>query len=214
MKHFLHFTLIFIIVAAFPLDGYTQRLPAKIKISNTLKNSQIGQRPIPVDITTINEYVHKSGASQVEQAIIQRIPKVHVRRILIDTTVLAKLNQQSIRIRIAEIGISIDTTIFTKVNQRERMNRIIEMSKERVEASRSDWLSFDISKDLSLMYKIYRFEQARFQMLMMIALNSEHTASTGESLKMMESIYNREVIVLPNVEIDVPRSIELTKKGD
>lgn len=85
MKHFLHFTLIFIIVAAFPLYN-----------------------------TLMNESMQKLEGSLVSLLNMRIIPKCHVP------------------------GILIDTTAFAKLNQRDRMNRIIDMSKERVEASRSD----------------------------------------------------------------------------
>jgi hypothetical protein len=198
-QRFLHFTLIFVIVAAFPLEGYCQRLPVKAKIPNAHLKPTVGTRPIPVIIPKVNEYTLPHRTLQGSQPIIKGV--------LIDTTVLARLNQQKNICRIDKISTLIDTTFFTELNQLHRINKIIEMSKERVEASRNHWLSFDILKDPSFVYAIYKFEQARFQMLLNIASNSKYATSIGESLKMMESIYNREVIVLPYLEIDIPRGV-------
>ncbi len=180
-----HFILLFAVATALPFEGNSQAL--LLKTYKAIK-------PVPIRI-------HPE---------IKRIPPIvpiPISDFTKDQTVLPKVTTVS-------VPILIDTTVVSEIRNRNRMITLLMMSRERLDSTRRAWQSLLNSKDYSFIYEDYRFEQARFQMLMTIALNLEYTASTGESLKMMESIYNREVIVLPNVEIDVPRSIKLTKRGD
>lgn len=184
MKRFLHIAMLLVILMTLPCEANCQNRLSKIIESIT---------HVPRVQTAIGIKIPSVGPGSIAYA---------VKKVEVTPPIISGITPFSAP------EILIDTTIFTQLNQRYRISQIIEMSRERVDISRNEWLSLHSSKDRSFAYEEYKFEKSRLQMLVKISLNPEFIQSPEKALEQMEAIYNREVIVLPSVEINIPKLVQ------
>ena len=190
MKLFVHIALMLVFMTACPFEGNSQNLPAKVVKSI---------RPVPKVLPPISKKIYPGSVmippsnTDKTKGYSQRIKDMPV------TPPIIK-NVPTVTLPICKI----DSTVFEDANNIHRMHLILNRSTERVDSTRGEWLSLRSAKDPSFAYEEYKFEKSRLRMLKSIAMTPEVLKNTREALMRMEAIYNREVIVLPNVVIDIP----------
>lgn len=186
MKTFAHIALMFVILTAYPHEASSQMLLGKIAES---------LQEVP----------------QVKPPIIDNIPSV------LSTPRPIDLNEkiESLKINMDFLStlsqppqIMIDSTLIARMGQHSRIREIINFSKERLDHSQDELFSLFSKKDRSFAYLEYKYEESRLHMLIKISLNPESLNNPDKTLKIMEAIYNHEVLVLPSVDIDLPQILK------